>query len=137
MPQGSRHNPDAKSRKMVEAMAVVVTQEEIATVLEIDVKTLRKHYRGEIDRALIVANSRVGANLYKIATGKGREAVTAAIFWMKTRAGWSEYNPPPKPREPTQPAQKPLGKKAQAEAEANEPPTADWSDILPANRRPA
>jgi len=122
---------------MVEAMAVVVTQEEIAIVLEIDTKTLRKHYRQELDRALIIANSKVGANLFRLATGKGREAVTAAIFWLKTRAGWSEYTPPPVPKAPTQPMQKPMGKKAQADADAKEPPSGDWSDILPANRRPA
>ena len=29
-------------------------------------------------------------NLYRKATGEGREAVTAAIFWLKTRAGWQE-----------------------------------------------
>ncbi len=29
-------------------------------------------------------------NLYRKATGEGREAVTAAIFWLKTRAGWKE-----------------------------------------------
>jgi hypothetical protein len=27
---------------------------------------------------------------YRKATGDGREAVTAAIFWLKTRAGWKE-----------------------------------------------
>ena len=29
-------------------------------------------------------------NLYRKATGEGREAVIAAIFWLKTRAGWRE-----------------------------------------------
>ncbi len=29
-------------------------------------------------------------NLYRKATGDGREAVTAAIFWLKTRARWKE-----------------------------------------------
>jgi hypothetical protein len=27
---------------------------------------------------------------YRKATGDGREAVTAAIFWLKTRAGWKD-----------------------------------------------
>ena len=30
------------------------------------------------------------SNLYRKATGDGREAVIAAIFWLKTRAGWKE-----------------------------------------------
>ncbi len=40
------------------------------------------------------ANSRVAENLYKKATGDGREAVVAAIFWLKTRAKWSEASAP-------------------------------------------
>jgi hypothetical protein len=32
----------------------------------------------------------VAENLYRKATGDGREAVTAAIFWLKTRAHWKE-----------------------------------------------
>jgi len=32
----------------------------------------------------------VAENLYRKATGEGREAVTAAIFWLKTHAGWKE-----------------------------------------------
>jgi hypothetical protein len=32
----------------------------------------------------------VAENLYRRATGEGREAVTAAIFWLKSRAGWRE-----------------------------------------------
>ncbi len=134
---GKQHKPDAQSRKTVGAMAAVVTQEEIAIVLDIDTKTLRKHYREELDRGLIIANSKVGANLYKIATGKGREAVTACIFWLKTRAGWSEYNPPPKPK-PKAPAPQrgaQLGKKEEAEIEANKPPEdADWADLVPGRR---
>jgi hypothetical protein len=32
----------------------------------------------------------VAENLFRKATGEGREAVTAALFWLKTRAGWKE-----------------------------------------------
>ena len=63
---------------------------EIAGVIGIDAKTLRKHYRHELDHGHIKANARVAENLYRKATGEGREAVTAAIFWLKTRAGWKE-----------------------------------------------
>jgi hypothetical protein len=40
----------------------------------------------------------VAANLYRLAIGSGREAVTAAIFWLKARAGWSELAAPPRTR---------------------------------------
>ncbi len=56
---------------------------DIARVVGIDPKTLRKHYRDELDTGHV----KVAENLYREATGEGREAVTAAIFWLKTRAG--------------------------------------------------
>ncbi len=48
------------------------------------------HYRDELDDGHVKANAKVAENLYRKATGEGREAVTAAIFWLKTRAGWKE-----------------------------------------------
>ena len=33
---------------------------------------------------------KVAENLYRKATGDGREAVTEAIFWLKTRARWKD-----------------------------------------------
>lgn len=43
--KGKQHTPSLKDRRMVEAMAAVITQAEIAIVLGVDEKTLRKHYR--------------------------------------------------------------------------------------------
>ncbi len=48
------------------------------------------YYRDELDDGHVKANAKVAENLYRKATGEGREAVTAAIFWLKTRAGWKE-----------------------------------------------
>lgn len=105
------HEPDDHSRAMVEAMSGYgIPHDDIATVVGCDPKTLRKHYRDELDRGGIKANSKVAENLFKIATGKGREAVTAAIFWLKVRAGWSEFSPSAQPRPP--------GKKEQAQQDA-------------------
>ena len=67
-----------------------VPEADIACVLDLDPKTLRKHYRSELDKGHIKATTKVAENLYRKATGEGREAVTAAIFWLKTRAGWKE-----------------------------------------------
>ena len=69
-----------------------IPEADIAGVLGIDPKTLRKHYRGELDHGQVKANAKVAENLYRKATGDGREAVIAAIFWLKTRAGWRETN---------------------------------------------
>jgi hypothetical protein len=80
-------------RRQVEAMASYgVPEADIAGVIGIDPKTLRKHYRAELDHGHVKANMRVAENLYRKATGEGREAVVAAIFWLKTRAGWRETN---------------------------------------------
>jgi hypothetical protein len=82
------HAPDDASRKQVEAMAGYgITEKDIATVLGIDPKTLRKHYRHELDVAHIKANSRVAESLFKNAI-KGN--VAAQIWWSKTQMGWSE-----------------------------------------------
>ena len=87
------HQPDPLTRRQVEALAGYgVPETDIAGVVGIDPKTLRKHYRGELDHGHVKANAKVAENLFRKATGEGREAVTAAIFWLKTRAGWRETN---------------------------------------------
>ena len=35
---------------------------------------------------------RIAEALQRQATGEGHRAVTAAIFWLKTRAGWRDRN---------------------------------------------
>ncbi len=78
-------------RRQVEAMAAYgIPETEIARVIGIDPRELRGQYPDELDTGSTRANSRVAENLYRRATGEGREAVTAAIFWLKTRAGWRE-----------------------------------------------
>ena len=85
------HKPDPFHRRQVEAMAGYgVPESDIARVLAIDPKTLRKHYREELDVGAIKANSRIAESLYRKALGDGAQSVTAAIFWLKTRARWTE-----------------------------------------------
>ncbi len=85
------HKPDPPSRRQVEAMAGYgIPEKDIACVLEIDPKTLRRHYRRELDKGHIKATAKVSESLYRKATGDGAQSVTAAIFWLKTRAGWKE-----------------------------------------------
>ena len=106
-----KHMPTDEQRRNVEAMTGYgIPEADIARVIGIDPKTLSLHYRDELDLGRARANTKVADNLFKIATGTGREAVTAAIFWLKVRAGWSEYSPSPPPP--------PLGKKEQAQIDA-------------------
>ena len=62
----------------------------IARVVGIDAKTLRKHYREELDTGQTKATAKVAESLFRKATTDGPQSVTAAIFWLKTRGGWRE-----------------------------------------------
>ena len=65
-----------------------IPHEGIATMLDIDAKTLRRHYRYELDRGAVEATAKVAQSLFQMATVE--KSVAAAIFWMKARAGWRE-----------------------------------------------
>lgn len=85
------HRPDERGRRQVEALAAYgVPEFDIARVVGIDPKTLRKHYREELDTGAIKATAKVAEFLFRKATTEGAQCVTAAIFWMKTRGGWRE-----------------------------------------------
>lgn len=78
-------------RRQVEAMAGYgIPEAAIARVLEIDAAELRRLYARELDNSEVKANAKVAESLFRKATGEGRQAVTAAIFWLKTRAGWKD-----------------------------------------------
>ena len=69
-------------------MAAVGTRYvDIAHKLEITDDTLRKHYKAELEDGRIDANAQIANTLFQQAK-KGN--MTAAIFWLKTRAGWKE-----------------------------------------------
>jgi hypothetical protein len=85
------HKADPFQRRQVEAMAAYgVREDAIARVVGIDPKTLRKHYRDELDTGQVKATAKVAESLFRKATGEGPQSVTAAIFWLKTRGGWRE-----------------------------------------------
>jgi len=50
-------------------------------------KTLRRHFRDELDRGVAEANATISGSLFGAAKGGN---VTAQIFWLKTRARWRE-----------------------------------------------
>ena len=82
------HEPTDLTRQTVQLHATVGTpQELIAQIIGIDAKTLRKHYRDELDLSLAKANATIGGALFNKAKGGDTAAM---IFWMKTQAGWKE-----------------------------------------------
>ena len=84
-----RHSPTDEERRTVKALSGYgVPQEDIAIHMDMDAKTLRKHYRRELDRGTIEANAKVAQTLFTMATVD--KNVAAAIFWMKARGGWRE-----------------------------------------------
>ncbi len=82
------HAPTEATRQTVQLHTTVgTTQADIARVLDIDEKTLRKYYRDELDLAKAKANATIGGALFNRAKSGDTSAM---IFWMKTQAGWRE-----------------------------------------------
>lgn len=83
------HQPTEQDRAKVKALSAYgIPQEQIARVFDIDSKTLRLHYRDELDLGVIEANAQVAKTLFSQATKEGN--TTAAIWWTKSRMGWKE-----------------------------------------------
>jgi DNA invertase Pin-like site-specific DNA recombinase len=102
-PMGRRpFKPTEDDRAKVARMSSMgITQEQIAKVFGITPKTLRKHFRKELDASAIEANFQVTETLFKMATSGTNTA--ASIFWVKTRCN-PRPDPPPKPSVPTPPS---------------------------------
>ena len=64
-----------------------IPEDNISRVIGVDPKTLRKHYRDELDLGETKANAQVAGFLFNAAKNGN---VTAQIFWLKTRAKWRE-----------------------------------------------
>ncbi len=81
------HEPTAENKLMVTAWAGAgFTQEAMAYHLAIDPKTLRQHYRTELDQGKELANSMVAGKLFRLALGGDFQAMR---FWLQTQARWA------------------------------------------------
>ena len=91
--------PSEEQRHLVKVVSSYgVRQEDIATEVGLrSPKTLRKHFRDELDHGRIGANIRVGKTLYEMATSGKHLAAT--IYWLNRQAGWK-----PRPQGQTQTA---------------------------------
>src|ERR1019366_4483528 len=92
MPGGRpKYEPTEADRNTVRSMASQgIPHETIALCLGtngVDPKTLRKHFRRELDTAVAITNANIGTNVYKAAM---RGEAWACCFWLKCRAGWRE-----------------------------------------------
>jgi len=84
------HLVTADTRKKVFDLSIVGTRyEDIALVLGISDDTLTKYYKSELEKGRIEANAAVAGTLFE----KAKQGDTSSmIFWLKTRAQWSEKN---------------------------------------------
>jgi hypothetical protein len=90
-PKNAAYVATDKDRDLVKAMAAIgVDQDDMARLLRITSKTMRKHFRDELDLGLIQANAAVGGAMFKAAVTPGPGQVTAGIWWTKCRMGWRE-----------------------------------------------
>ena len=85
------YEPSNTDRATVEAMAAAgINQATIARCIGnegIDEKTLRKHFRRELDTSADKSNALVATQVFKAAQ---RGEAWACCFWLKCRAGWRE-----------------------------------------------
>lgn len=86
--QGIEHKPTDDSKKLVRSLSAVgIRYVDIAQKLDITDDTLVKHYKKELEDGRIDANAAIGQTLFQQAKDGN---TSAAIFWLKTRAGWKE-----------------------------------------------
>ena len=87
------HHPDEIKQRVVVALKMDgVPEAQIAEILHIDVKTLKKHYGPELEHSRAFCHAAVAGTLYHKATAGGD--TTAAIFYAKTQLGWKEHRDP-------------------------------------------
>ena len=89
MTNGVLFEPTEDQRRTVRALSGYgLPQGAIAIHIGVDAKTLRKHFRDELDRGSVEATAKVAQTLFQLATVE--KNVACVIFWMKARAGWRE-----------------------------------------------
>lgn len=82
---------DDKTREQIKSLSGMgIPHEQICALMDMTKPTLYKHFKEELCVGKATANSQIAKNLYKIATGNSRQALTACIFWLKTQCGWTE-----------------------------------------------
>lgn len=91
------HAPTEEKRQMVASMVLFgLTQLQIGNVLKISEPTLVKYYRDELEATHAKVGAKIATGLAKLAMTVGQKgsskegALTAAIFFLKTRGGWKE-----------------------------------------------
>lgn len=81
------HIPTPESRQKVEELARVITQGQIAILMDISISTLQKHYPRELELGLAKAASAIGVKMIeKALTGH----FASMAFFLSRRGGWND-----------------------------------------------
>ena len=90
-PKGAGRKPysaNQKDRDIIMMMtASGIPQVNIGRCIGIDVKTMRKYYKTEMECSADMANAKVAQSLFNQAINGN---TSAAIWWTKSRMGWKE-----------------------------------------------
>lgn len=82
------HQPTPESRKKVIGFTSSgFTQQQIADYFDLDSETIKKYYAEELKKTKMDKTSKLGGSIYR----RGLKGDTkAAMFWLRTQAGWIE-----------------------------------------------
>ena len=87
MKQGEHHEPTPEITALVEEYSGVgISQEQICSLIDMSLKTLRKYYTVAMLKGKAKANKEIGGKLYRQAM-EGN--VTSLIWWTKSQMKWS------------------------------------------------
>ncbi len=82
------HKPTDEQKKLVETSAGLgLPHEQIGSLIGIDDKTLRKHYREQLDLGKAKASAQIAKTLFNKAQSGD---TTALIWWTKAQMRWAE-----------------------------------------------
>jgi hypothetical protein len=88
MPTGQNYQATSEQRLQVEVLSGYgVPQDAISEIIGCAPKTLREHYRRELDLGKAKANAKIAQRLFAKAMDGD---TTCLIYWTKSQMGWSE-----------------------------------------------
>jgi len=88
---GNTHVPSRRKRRLVEGMvAAGLPINAVAGLMDISDDTLRKHYAKELATGHDKAVALMARSVYRRAM---QGDTTAALFWLKSKAGWRDRDP--------------------------------------------
>lgn len=88
MPRGKQAKYNQEHARIVQSLAQYgIPQRQIAAHIGMDVATLTRLYKKELDDGAVITNNKIAKRLFEKAMDGD---TTALIFWCKTRMGWRE-----------------------------------------------